>query len=105
MPALTSETGQQILQVPVLQADDGTIYFTARDGFLHGLEPDGSQRLRVNIGGPAASPNLAPNGTLYLRVAGGPLHAIRTNSRGLARGPWPKSRQDIRNQARARYCD
>jgi outer membrane protein assembly factor BamB len=41
-----------------------------------------------------AAPVIGPDGTLYVGSFDGHLYALRTDSPGLARSPWPMFRQN-----------
>jgi outer membrane protein assembly factor BamB len=69
---------------PIVAAD-GRIYLTA-DGYLYALEPDGSERWRVQTGGCQGTAAVSPGAVVYVTgtTAGGvdaALHAIDQNGR------------------------
>jgi outer membrane protein assembly factor BamB len=47
---------------------DGTIYVgtASQEGALYALNPDGSQKWKIHLGGAVLSPALAPEGTIYV---------------------------------------
>lgn len=67
------QAGGPVGSSPALGAD-GTVYFTADDGFLYAVDPAGRQKWRVSVGRSAAdlrtsSPAIGDDGTVY--VGGG----------------------------------
>jgi len=76
---------------------DGTIYLIDED-MLYALDPDGNIRWQYGLLGEYPSaPTISPDGILYIGTADGYLHAIYTDSRGLADSPWPKYQCDLQN--------
>ena len=61
---------------PVAGAD-GTVYFSAADGTVHALSPDGGQKWVYTARTPIyASPVLAPDGRVLIGDAGGRMRAL-----------------------------
>ncbi len=48
-----------------------------------------------------SSPAIGSDGTLYVGLPGGVLYAFRTDSKGLAKSPWPMRGQNARHTGRA----
>jgi outer membrane protein assembly factor BamB len=96
----TATTGADIYCSPAVGAD-GMIYFGAETGFLYALTPDGTLAWKYMIGGINwTSPALLEDGTLYIGGNDGILFAMSTQSKGLARSPWPKAHHDNRNSGK-----
>jgi len=56
---------------------DGTVYFTAVDGYCHALISDGTLRWRMRTGGiTESSPVIGPEGTIYVASTRQKLWAI-----------------------------
>ncbi len=106
------------LNPPAIGAD-GTIYIgeyyismgigsdpgvVPHDYYLYAVDKTGKSLWKYNTDGQAAgSPLIAPDGTLYLwsetylSELGYKLHAIKTESMGLAASSWPRPGHDNRN--------
>jgi len=76
----TFQTGAPIFATPAV-AGDGTVFVTSLDGFLYGINPDGTLAMRYQAGAgiEEAGPGLAPNGTI---VFGADNHKIFDIDRG-----------------------
>jgi hypothetical protein len=63
----TFQTGDNVASSPAI-APDGTIYVgtASLEGALYAVNPDGSQKWRIRLGGAVLSPALAPDGTIYV---------------------------------------
>ena len=48
-----------------------------------------------------SSPAIGPDGTVYVGSMDKKLYAIKTNSKGLAKSPWPMSGQNAQHTGRA----
>ena len=61
----TFQTGAPIFATPAVDGD-GTIYVTSLDGYLYGINPDGTLAMRYHAGAgiEEAGPGIAPNGTI-----------------------------------------
>lgn len=51
--------------------------------------------------GVASSPAIGPDGTVYVGSYDNKLYAIKTNSKGLAKSPWPMRGQNPQHTGRA----
>ena len=49
-----------------------------------------------------SSPAIGSDGTVYVGSFDKKLYAIKTNSKGLAKSPWPMFRQNVRHTGRAK---
>jgi outer membrane protein assembly factor BamB len=68
-------TGGPITSAPAL-GTDGSIYFSSRDHHVYALNPDGSLKWSVNIGGWGSSTTLGADGTIYVGTYSRKLYAI-----------------------------
>ncbi|MBL68490.1 MAG: hypothetical protein CMO74_08590 [Verrucomicrobiales bacterium] len=53
-------------------------------------------------GGVRSSPAIGPDGTVYVGSNNWKLYAIKTDSKGLAKSPWPMRGQNPQHTSRAR---
>lgn len=61
----TGDGTNKIYTTPAI-ADDGTIYFSSRNGKLYALNPDGSEKWNYGIGMSESSPVIGEDGTIYV---------------------------------------
>ena len=52
--------------------------------------------------GVSSSPAIGPDGTVYVGSVDKKLYAIKTESKGLAKSPWPMRGQNVRHTGRAK---
>ena len=52
-------------------------------------------------GGGVSSPAIGPDGTVYVGSMDDKLYALKTDSKGLAKSPWPMRGQNARHTGRA----
>jgi outer membrane protein assembly factor BamB len=86
-----------------LIASDGTVYVCDRDGFtLYALDPtSGTARWEYKAGDLIhSSPGMASDGTLYFGSNDKQIHAVYSDSLGLADSPWPRFRGGSRSIGR-----
>jgi outer membrane protein assembly factor BamB len=78
-------------------ADDKKLYAIngKSGGKLWEFETGKSQR------GVASSPAIGPDGAVYVGSFDNKLYAIKTNSKGLAKSPWPMRGQNPQHTGRA----
>lgn len=79
---------------------DGTICIGSQDGSLYAFSPDGSLKWVFTTGSRIdySSPVIGPDGTVYVGSNDAKLYALKGMT-GLAGGPWPMFRRDIRHTA------
>ncbi|MDP7009843.1 MAG: PQQ-binding-like beta-propeller repeat protein [Verrucomicrobiota bacterium] len=53
-------------------------------------------------GGVRSSPAIGPDGTVYVGSYDHKLYAIKTDSKGLAKSPWPMRGQNARHTGRVK---
>ena len=100
-------SADDIYSTPSIGAD-GTIYFGSENGNLYALNSDGTLIWRVQLahGINWSSAAICNDGTLYIGTHHenppnkGNLYAIRTESMGYASSPWPRFRQNHKNNGR-----
>jgi len=68
---------------------------------LYAINPDGSIKWDYNHGSWRSSLAIDSDGTIYTGSGDGKLHAVYSNSNGLANSPWPKYMHDNRNTGNA----
>jgi outer membrane protein assembly factor BamB len=90
---------------------NGLIYFGNELGLFYAMTPDGKVEWMENVSSLMfGSPALADDGTLYVATHGVidsehfALIAMNTGSRGLAKSPWPKFRQNNANTGNAGHA-
>jgi len=73
------------------------------DNKLYALDgKSGAKKWEFETGGSVdSSPAIGTDGTLYIGSNNGKVYAIRTNSKGLAKSPWPMFGQNARHTGRA----
>lgn len=91
--------GVDIYYTPLIGAD-GTIYFGGEFGTFYALTPDGKVKWRYGPTWETNRPVLLKNGTLIVSDVFQAQHALRTDSQGLSKSPWPKFRFDNQNTGR-----
>ena len=85
--------GSNVASTPVIGADD-TIYIAIMNDRVCAINPDGSIKWEFGtwfVNCELASPALDADGILYINISGkqGILYAIKTDSKGPAKSPWP----------------
>ena len=80
---------------------DGTVYVGSEDKKLYAINPKSGVKLWEFVTGGAvgSSPAIGSDGTLYIG-SGNKLYAIKTDSKGLAKSPWPMRGQNARHTGR-----
>ncbi|MBL64321.1 MAG: hypothetical protein CMI30_13055 [Opitutae bacterium] len=81
---------------------DGTVYVGSDDGKLYAINPKSGAKLwEFETGGDVDScPAIGPDGTVYVGSKDNKLYAIKTDSKGLAKSPWPMRGQNARHMGR-----
>jgi outer membrane protein assembly factor BamB len=90
---------------------DGTIYIGAHDKGIYALDgKTGELQWKIKTGTNTpylllsevrSSPSIGTNGTLYIGSGDKNLYALRTDSKGLAKSPWPMRGQNAQHTGRA----
>ncbi len=95
------ETGHWVRSTPVLGAD-GTLYVGSVDKKTYALDgKSGAKKWEIEIGSEGmSSPVLGTDGILYVAADKG-VSAIRTDSKGPAKSPWPMRGQNPQHTGRA----
>ena len=104
-PIWEFETGSYVFSAPAI-GSEGTVYVGSYDGKLYALSGKSGVKLwEFKTGGVvSSSPAIGSDGTVY--VGGGgrggkKLYAIKTDSKGPAKSPWPMRGQNARQTGRA----
>ena len=99
------ETGGNVYSSPVI-GSDGTVYVGSQDNKLYAINGKSGVKLwEFETGGnETSSPAIGSDGTVYVgeggRGSGNKLYAIKTDSKGLAKSPWPMRGQNARHTGR-----
>ena len=84
--------------------DKGTVYIganTGRKGEVLALNgKSGAKKWALEIGA-IIGIVIGGDGTIYVGSAGGKVYAIKTDSKGPAKSPWPMRGQNARHTGRA----
>jgi outer membrane protein assembly factor BamB len=89
-----------VLSSPALGAD-GILYVGGNDGKVYALNgKTGAKNWEFEGGGAPSSPALGADGILYVS-SGSKVYAIQTDSKGLAKSPWPMLGQNPQHTGRA----
>jgi len=99
------QTGGSVESSPAISSD-GTVYIGSRDKKLYALSGKTGLKLWefVTGGGVDSSPAIGSDGTVYVGEGGrggNKLYAIKTDSKVLAKSPWPMRGQNARHTGRA----
>ncbi len=96
------ETGDQVISSPAI-GSDGTVYVGSKDKKLYAINGKTGVKLwEFETGdGVASSPAIGSDGTVYVGSLDKKLYAIKTDSKGLAKSPWPMRGQNARHTGRA----
>lgn len=104
-------SADDVYSTPSIGAD-GALYFGSETEHFYALNPDGTLKWKTHLahGINWSSSAICDDGTLYIGTQaltveedplnGGNLYAIRTESMGYAASPWPRFRQNHRNNGR-----
>ena len=95
-------TGDQVLSSPAI-GSDGTVYVGSNDNKLYAINGKTGAKLWefVTGGWVSSSPAIGSDGTVYVGSNDKKLYAIKTDSKGLAKSPWPMRGQNARHTGRA----
>ena len=96
------ETVDAIVSSPAI-GSDGTVYVGSDDSKLYALSGKSGVKLWEFETGAivSSSPAIGPDGTVYVGSHDKKLYAIKTDSKGLAKSPWPMRGQNPQHTARA----
>jgi outer membrane protein assembly factor BamB len=94
--------GGSIGSTPAIGAD-GTVYIGSSDSKVYALDrATGAKKWEFETGRDViSSPAISPEGILYIGSKDKKVYAIRTNSKGLAKSPWPMFGQNAQHTGRA----
>ena len=95
------ETGKFVSSSPAI-GSDGTVYVGSYDKKLYAINGKTGVKLwEFETGGEVySSPAIGSDGTVYVGSIDSKLYAIKTNSKGLAKSPWPMRGQNARHTGR-----
>ena len=95
------ETGHFVQSSPAI-GSDGTVYVGSHDKKLYALSgKSGGKLWEFETGGAVdSSPAIGSDGTVYVGSRDKKLYAIKTDSKGLAKSPWPMRGQNPRHTGR-----
>jgi outer membrane protein assembly factor BamB len=102
-PIWEFETGGNVFSSPAI-GSDGTVYVGSDDKKLYAINGKSGVKLWEFKTGSyvVSSPAIGSDGTVYVGGGGGggKLYAIKTDSKGLAKSPWPMRGQNARHTGR-----
>jgi outer membrane protein assembly factor BamB len=83
---------------------DGTVYVGSIDKKLYAINGMTGAKLWEFEAGfyVQSSPAIGPDGTVYVGSDDKKLYAIKTDSKGLAKSPWPMRGQNARHTGRTK---
>ena len=101
-PIWEFETGAEVYSSPAI-GSDGTVYVGSEDKKLYAINGKSGVKLwEFETGDRVISPPaIGPDGTVYVGSYDKKLYAIKTNSKGLAKSPWPMRGQNPQHNSRA----
>jgi len=96
------KTGGVVHSSPAI-GSAGTVYIGSSDKKLYAINgKSGIMLWEFETGGSVtSSPAIGSDGTVYVGAWDGKLYAIKTDSKGLAKSPWPMRGQNARHTGRA----
>ena len=96
------ETGGFVRSSPAI-GSDGKVYVGSWDLKLYALNGKTGEKLWEFATGSfvSSSPAIGSDGTVYVGSSDKKLYAIKTDSKGLAKSPWPMRGQNARHTGRA----
>ena len=94
-------TGSLVYSSPAIGPDD-TIYVGSLDNKLYAINGKSGVKLwEFKTGGRVwSSPSIGSDGTVYVGSGDDKLYAIKTDSKGLAKSPWPMRGQNPQHTGR-----
>ena len=95
------ETGLYVLSSPAI-GSDGTVYVGARDKKLYAINGKSGVKLWEFEAGNdiPSSPAIGSDGTVHVGSFDKKLYAFKTDSKGLAKSPWPMRGQNAGHTGR-----
>ncbi|SVE13899.1 uncharacterized protein METZ01_LOCUS466753 [marine metagenome] len=95
------ETGGWVNSSPAI-GSDGTVCVGSYDKKLYAINPKSGAKLWEFETGDrvSSSPAIGSDGTVYVGSEDKKLYAIKTDSKGLAKSPWPMRGQNARHTGR-----
>ena len=95
------ETGGGVYSPAI--GSDGTVYIGSTDKKLYAINGKNGAKLWESETGDYvwSSPAIGSDGTVYVGSWDNMLYAIKTDSKGLAKSPWPMRGQNARHTGRA----
>ena len=95
------ETGDFVSSSPAI-GSDGTVYVGSNDNKLYAINGKTGVKLWEFETGDYvySSPAIGSDGAVYVGSSDNKLYAIKTNSKGLAKSPWPMRGQNARHTGR-----
>jgi glucose dehydrogenase len=95
------ETGGSVDSSPAI-GSDGTVYVGSRDNKLYAINGKSGVKLWEFETGSyvSSSPAIGSDGTVYVGSHDNKLYALKTDSKGLAKSPWPMRGQNARHTGR-----
>jgi outer membrane protein assembly factor BamB len=99
----TSRFGSGVGSSPAI-GSDGTVYVGSNDKKLYAINGKSGVKLwEFETGGTVySSPAIGSDGTVYVGSLDKKLYAIKTDSKGLAKSPWPMRGQNARHTGRTK---
>ena len=96
------ETGGVVRSSPAI-GSDGTVYVGSMDKKLYAINGKSGVKLWEFETGDdvSSSPAIGSDGTVYVGSADNKLYAFRTDSKGIAKSPWPMRGQNPMHTGRA----
>ena len=94
-------TGGDVFSSPAI-GSDGTVYVGSKDKKLYAINGKSGVKLWEfkTLGFVDSSPAIGSDGTVYVGSWDKKLYAIKTDSKGLAKSPWPMRGQNVRHTGR-----
>ena len=102
-PIWEFETGDEVTSSPAI-GSDGTVYVGSFDNKLYAINGKSGVKLWEFETGSyvESSPAIGSDGTVYVGSWNTKLYAIKTDSKGLAKSPWPMRGQNARHTGRTK---
>ncbi len=95
------KTGGAVMSSPVIGAN-GTVYVGSNDNKVYALDgKTGIKKWEFETGGDVRCPGIGAEGVVYVGSDDGTIYALKTDSKGLAKSPWPMRGQNPQHTARA----